>query len=138
MLMDYIYAFLIGGLLCVIAQVLMDLTSITPGKILVLYVTVGVILGAFGVYDKLVDFAGAGATVPLTGFGNSLANGAIKAAGERGVIGAFTGGMTGTAAGVARRSSLVMRRRCCSSPEQKNSGCGRPSAGTARRGGLCD
>ncbi len=62
MLMDYIYAFLIGGLLCVIAQVLMDLTSITPGKILVLYVTVGVILGAFGVYDKLVDFAGAGAT----------------------------------------------------------------------------
>ncbi len=101
MLMDYIYAFLIGGLLCVIAQVLMDLTSITPGKILVLYVTVGVILGAFGVYDKLVDFAGAGATVPLTGFGNSLANGAIKAAGERGVIGAFTGGMTGTAAGVA-------------------------------------
>lgn len=101
MVMDYVYAFLIGGLLCVIAQVLMDLTSITPGKILVLYVTVGVILGAFGVYDKLVDFAGAGATVPLTGFGNSLANGAIKAAGERGVLGAFTGGMTGTAAGVA-------------------------------------
>lgn len=101
MVMDYVYAFLVGGLLCVIAQVLMDLTSITPGKILVLYVTVGVILGAFGVYDKLVDFAGAGATVPLTGFGNSLANGAIKAAGERGVLGAFTGGMTGTAAGVA-------------------------------------
>ena len=101
MVMDYVYAFLIGGLLCVIAQVMMDLTSITPGKILVLYVTVGVILGAFGVYDKLVDFAGAGATVPLTGFGNSLANGAIKAAGERGVLGAFTGGMTGTAAGVA-------------------------------------
>ncbi len=99
--MDYIYAFLIGGLLCVIAQILMDLTSITPGKILVLYVTVGVILGGLGIYDKLVDFAGAGATVPLTGFGNSLAKGAIKAAGERGIIGAFTGGMTGTAAGVA-------------------------------------
>lgn len=98
--MDYVYAFLIGGLLCVIAQVLMDLTGITPGKILVLYVTVGVILGAFGLYDKLVDFAGAGATVPLTGFGNSLANGAIKAAGEHGILGAFMGGMSGTAAGV--------------------------------------
>ncbi|MGI6151492.1 MAG: stage V sporulation protein AE [Christensenellales bacterium] len=99
--MDYVYAFVIGGLLCVIAQVLMDLTSITPGKILVLYVTTGVVLGAFGIYDKLVEIAGAGATVPLTGFGNALAKGAIKAAGERGIIGAFTGGMTGTAAGVA-------------------------------------
>jgi len=98
--MQYVYAFVVGGLLCVIAQVLMDLTSITPGKILVLYVTVGVILGGLGIYDKLVDFAGAGATVPLMGFGNALANGAIKSASENGVLGAFTGGMTGTAAGV--------------------------------------
>ncbi len=99
--MQYLYAFLIGGALCVIAQLLIDLTRITPGKILVLYVSIGVVLGALGLYQPLVDFAGAGASVPLLGFGNSLARGAIKGAAERGVIGAFTGGMTGTAAGVS-------------------------------------
>ena len=99
--MQYLYAFLIGGALCVIAQLLIDLTRITPGKILVLYVSAGVVLGALGLYQPLVDFAGAGASVPLLGFGNSLARGAIKGAAERGVIGAFTGGMTGTAAGVS-------------------------------------
>ena len=99
--MQYFYAFVVGGALCVIAQLLVDLTRITPGKILVLYVTAGVVLGALGLYQPLVDFAGAGASVPLLGFGNSLARGAIKGAAERGVIGAFTGGMTGTAAGVA-------------------------------------
>ena len=99
--MQYFYAFVVGGALCVIAQLMVDLTRITPGKILVLYVTAGVVLGALGLYQPLVDFAGAGASVPLLGFGNSLARGAIKGAAERGVIGAFTGGMTGTAAGVA-------------------------------------
>lgn len=99
--MQYLYAFVVGGALCVIAQLLVDLTRITPGRILVLYVTAGVVLGALGLYQPLVDFAGAGASVPLLGFGNSLARGAIKGAAERGVIGAFTGGMTGTAAGVA-------------------------------------
>lgn len=99
--MNFLYAFLVGGLLCVIAQLLLDLTSLTAGKILVLYVSVGVLLGAFGLYQPLIDFAGAGASVPLLGFGNSLAQGAMKAAAEDGVIGAFTGGMKGTAAGVA-------------------------------------
>jgi len=99
--MNFLYAFLVGGALCVIAQLLMDLTGLTPGKILVLYVSLGVVLGAFGLYQPLIDFAGAGATVPLLGFGNSLAQGAIRAAEAEGVIGAFTGGMKGTAAGVA-------------------------------------
>ena len=99
--MNFLYAFLVGGALCVVAQLLMDLTGMTPGKILVLYVSAGVLLGAFGLYQPLIDFAGAGASVPLLGFGNSLAQGAIKAAEAEGIIGAFSGGMKGTAAGVA-------------------------------------
>lgn len=78
----------------------MDTTKLTPARILVIFVTVGAILGAFGIYDKLVEIGGAGATVPLPGFGNSLAKGAIKAVEEKGLIGAFTGGITGTAAGI--------------------------------------
>ena len=73
--MDYLKAFLVGGLLCVIGQILIDRTKLTPARILVAYVVAGVLLGAVGLYDKLVDFAGAGATVPLTGFGNTLARG---------------------------------------------------------------
>lgn len=99
--MQFLWAFLIGGAICVIGQVLVDLTNITPGKVLVLFVSIGVVLGALGLYQPLVDFAGAGASVPLLGFGNSLARGAIKGAAENGVIGAFTGGMTGTAAGIS-------------------------------------
>jgi len=97
---QYLFAFLIGGALCVIGQLLISLTRLTPARILVLYVTVGVLLGAFGVYEPLVDFAGAGATVPLTGFGNTLAKGAIEGAKQDGVIGAFTGGIKATAGGV--------------------------------------
>lgn len=97
---EYLKAFAVGGLLCAIGQVLIDYTKLTPARILVLYVVIGVILGAFGWYQPLVDFAGAGATVPLTGFGNSLANGVKKAVDEKGVIGAFTGGLTGTAGGI--------------------------------------
>ena len=78
----------------------MDTTKLTPARILVIFVTAGAILGAFGIYDKLVEIGGAGATVPLPGFGNSLAKGAIKAVEEKGLIGAFTGGITGTAAGI--------------------------------------
>lgn len=98
--MDYIRAFITGGIICVIGQILMDKTKLTPARILVIFVTVGAILGAFGIYDKIVEIGGAGATVPLPGFGNSLAKGAIKAVKEQGLIGAFTGGITGTAAGI--------------------------------------
>lgn len=98
--MDYIRAFITGGIICVIGQILMDKTKLTPARILVMFVTLGAILGAFGIYDKIVEIGGAGATIPLPGFGNSLAKGAIKAVEEKGLIGAFTGGITGTAAGI--------------------------------------
>ena len=99
--MQYLWAFVAGGAICVAAQLLVDLTSITPGRVLVLFVSAGVLLGALGFYQPFIEFAGAGASVPLLGFGNSLARGAIKGAAENGVLGAFTGGMTGTAAGIA-------------------------------------
>ena len=88
--MDYLKAFLVGGLLCVIGQILIDRTKLTPARILVAYVVAGVLLGAVGLYDKLVDFAGAGATVPLTGFGNTLARGIKKAVDEDGALGIST------------------------------------------------
>lgn len=99
--MDYLKAFLVGGLLCVLGQILIDMTKLTPARILVSYVVAGVILGAVGLYDKLADFAGAGASVPLTGFGNSLAQGVKKAVDEKGFWGIFTGGLTATAGGIA-------------------------------------
>lgn len=98
--MDYVKAFIVGGIICVIAQILMDKTKLTPARILVLFVTLGAILGAFGVYDKLVEFAGAGATIPLPGFGNSLANAVIKEVNEIGLLGIFSGGIKGAAAGI--------------------------------------
>lgn len=98
--MDYLKAFLIGGLLCVIGQILIDRTKLTPARILVAYVVAGVLLGAVGLYDKLVDFAGAGATVPLTGFGNTLGRGVKKAVDEDGALGILTGGLTASAAGI--------------------------------------
>ena len=93
--------FIVGGSICVIGQILIDKTKLTPARILVAFVTLGAILGGLGLYNHLVDFAGAGATVPLTGFGNALANGAIKAVHEKGFLGAFTGGITATAGGIA-------------------------------------
>ena len=99
--MEYLKAFLCGGLLCVIGQLLIDKTKLTPARILVGYVTAGVILGAVGIYPKLVEWGGAGATVPLTGFGNLLAKGVKKAVTEDGVLGAFTGGSTAAAGGIA-------------------------------------
>lgn len=98
--MDYLKAFLIGGAICVVGQILIDRTKLTPARILVCYVVLGVILGGAGVYEKLVDFAGAGATVPLTGFGNTLAKGVREAVQERGVLGALTGGLKATAGGI--------------------------------------
>ena len=99
--MEYLYAFITGGVLCVIAQLLIDYTKLTPARILVSYVVAGVILTGIGVYDKIVDFGGAGATVPLMGFGYSLANGVKTAIDEKGAIGIITGGLTATSAGIA-------------------------------------
>ena len=94
-------AFAVGGAICIIGQLLIDKTKLTPARILVIFVTTGAILGGFGIYEKLVDFAGAGATVPLTGFGNLLAKGAIEKVKSDGFIGAFTGGTAAAAGGIA-------------------------------------
>lgn len=99
--MTYFYAFVIGGIICVIGQLLMDGTKLTPAHVLVLFVTSGVVLTSIGIYEPLVKFAGAGATIPLPGFGYSLAKGALKGVGEKGVIGAFFGGVESTAGGIA-------------------------------------
>ena len=99
--MDYVWAFVVGGLFCVVAQILIDKTSLTPARILVFYVVAGVILGGFGIYKPLVDFAGAGATTPLTGFGYLISKGVKEAYAERGLLGALTGGFTAASAGIA-------------------------------------
>ena len=99
--MDYLNAFLCGGILCAIGQILIDKTKLTPARILTGYVVAGVILSALGVYQPLADWGGAGATVPLTGFGFSLAKGVQKAVAEKGWLGVFTGGLTATAGGIA-------------------------------------
>ena len=99
--MDYLKAFAVGGLFCIIGQVLIDRTKLTPARILVAYVVSGVVLGAIGVYEPLVEWAGAGATVPLTGFGYSLAKGVKEAVAKDGLLGAITGGVTSTAGGIA-------------------------------------
>lgn len=98
--MDYLKAFLVGGLLCLIGQILIDKTKLTPARILVGYVVAGVVLGAVGVYKPLVEFAGAGASVPLTGFGYNLAKGVKEAVTENGFLGVFTGGLKATAGGI--------------------------------------
>ena len=100
-MMEYFYAFIIGGLFCIIGQILIDKTKLTPARILVSYVVIGVILGGIGIYKPLVDFAGAGATVPLTGFGYSLAKGVKEAIDQSGFIGILTGGLKATAGGIA-------------------------------------
>ena len=99
--MNYLGAFLCGGLLCAIGQILIDKTKLTPARILTGYVVAGVLLTALGLYEPIVKWGGAGATVPLTGFGYCLANGVKKAIMEDGVMGAFTGGLTATAGGIA-------------------------------------
>jgi stage V sporulation protein AE len=98
--MEYLKAFLIGGFFCVIGQILIDKTKLTPARILVSYVVIGVVLGGLGLYEPLVEFAGAGATVPLTGFGNTLAKGVREAVDEKGFLGIFTGGLKATAGGI--------------------------------------
>lgn len=98
--MDYLKAFIVGGIICVIGQVLIDKTKLTPARILVSYVVIGVILGAVGIYKPLVEFAGAGATVPLTGFGYNLAKGVKEAVDTQGFIGILTGGLKASAGGI--------------------------------------
>ena len=110
-LLPYLWAFLIGGLLCVIAQLLIDRTNLTPARILILYVVSGVLLGAVGVYKPFVEFAGAGATTPLTGFGYLIADGVRRAVDEEGLIGALTGGLRASAAGIA--AALVFGYLAC-------------------------
>ena len=99
--MDYLKAFVIGGLFCVIGQILIDKTKLTPARILVSYVVIGVFLSGIGLYEKIVEFAGAGATVPLTGFGHSLAKGVREAIEKDGFLGIFIGGLKATAGGIA-------------------------------------
>lgn len=104
--MEYLKAFLCGGLLCLIGQVLIDRTQLTPARILTGYVVAGVFLSAVGLYQPLADWGGAGATVPLTGFGHSLAKGVEKAVTEKGWLGVLTGGLSGTAAGITAAVTL--------------------------------
>lgn len=98
--MEFVNAFWVGGLICVVGQILIDKTKLTPARILVLFVTLGVFLGLLGVYEPLVEFAGAGATVPLPGFGYTLFKGVKEAVAEKGFIGIFTGGVSAAAAGI--------------------------------------
>lgn len=98
--MDYLKAFLVGGLFCLIGQILIDKTNLTPARILVGYVVAGVILGGLGLYQPLIDFAGAGASVPLTGFGATLARGVKEAVNEKGALGILTGGLKASAGGI--------------------------------------
>ena len=99
-ILPYLKCFLVGELLCAAAQVLIDKTMLTPARILTLYVVLGVVLGALGLYEPLLNFAGAGAAIPLTGFGNTLARGVRQAVAEKGLLGAFTGGLTASAGGI--------------------------------------
>ena len=99
--MNYLWAFVVGGLFCVVAQILIDKTKLTPARILVGYVVAGVILGALGLYKPIIDFAGAGASTPLTGFGYLISKGVREAVDEKGLLGAITGGMSATAGGIS-------------------------------------
>ncbi|MBQ6077011.1 MAG: stage V sporulation protein AE [Clostridia bacterium] len=99
--MQYLWSFLVGGAICTVGQLLLSFTRLTSARILVLFVVSGVVLGGLGIYQPLVDFAGAGASVPLLGFGNALAKGAIEGAKAHGVLGAFSGGISATASGIS-------------------------------------
>ncbi len=119
-LLNCIKAFLIGGFICLIGQVLIDYTKLTPARILVSFVVAGVVLTAIGVYDPIVKFAGAGATVPLTGFGYSLAMGVKEAIKEFGLIGALSGGLAATAAGIAASVTFGLLMALIFKPKDKS------------------
>ena len=120
LLWEYGKAFLVGGLLCAAGQLLIDYTRLTPARILTLFVVSGVILGALGLYGPLADWAGAGATVPLTGFGNVLAEGVRKAVAEKGLLGAFTGGFTASAGGIGAAVFFGLLAAVLGRPGDKN------------------
>ena len=111
--------FVVGGIICIIGQILIDKTKLTPARILVIFVTTGVILGGLGVYQYLVDFAGAGATVPLTGFGYNLAKGAIESVQQMGLVGAFVGGVKAAAGGIAAAIFFGYLAALISKPKMK-------------------
>lgn len=119
MIMEYVWAFVIGGLLCAVGEVLIDYTKLTPARILTAYVVAGVVLGALGWYQPLVDFAGAGASVPLTGFGNVLVQGVQKAVDEKGFLGIFTGGLTGAAGGITAAMVFALIMACIFKSKEK-------------------
>lgn len=119
-IMQYVKCFVVGGLICVIGQILIDKTKLTSARILVLFVTLGVILTGIGLYKPLVDFAGAGATVPLTGFGYSLAKGVMEEVDSKGLIGVLTGGLTSTAAGISAAVFFGFIAALISKPKMKS------------------
>lgn len=117
--MPLLKCFVVGGLICIIGQILIDKTKLTPARILVIFVTTGAILGGLGIYKFVVDFAGAGATVPLTGFGYNLAKGAIEGVKEAGLVGAFTGGVKAAAGGIAAAVFFGYLASLISKPKMK-------------------
>lgn len=118
-MVDILKAFITGGIICVIGQLLIDYTGITPARIMVLFVVAGVLLGLFGIYQGIVDFGGAGATVPLTGFGNTLAKGVIKEVDQEGLVGVLTGGVKSAAAGIASAITFGYIMAIVSKPKVK-------------------
>lgn len=119
MIMEYLNAFWVGGLICALGQILIDKTKLTPARILVIYVCVGAVLTAIGLYEPIVDYAGAGATVPISGFGYSLAKGVMEAVDKEGFIGIFTGGITATAAGIAAAVTFGLIFAVLGKPKEK-------------------
>lgn len=117
--MSLLKCFVVGGLICIVGQILIDKTKLTPARILVIFVTTGAILGGLGIYKYIVDFAGAGATVPLTGFGYNLAKGAIEGVKESGLVGAFTGGVKAAAGGIAAAVFFGYLASLISKPKMK-------------------
>lgn len=117
--MEYLKAFLIGGLICAVGQILIDFTKLTPARILVTFVVLGVVLGGIGLYEPLVKWAGAGATVPLTGFGNALAQGTKKAIQEQGLLGVITGPLTAGSAGITAAIMCGLVASFLSKPKEK-------------------
>ncbi|MBR2886297.1 MAG: stage V sporulation protein AE [Clostridia bacterium] len=117
--MEYFNAFWVGGLLCAIGQILIDKTKLTPARILVIYVCVGAVLTAIGLYDPIVKYAGTGATIPISGFGYSLAKGVMEAVDKEGFIGIFTGGITATAAGIAAAVTFGLIFAILGKPKEK-------------------
>ena len=118
--MEFIRAFLVGGAICVVAQILIDLTKITPARIMVIFVVSGVVLGMLGIYPKLVEWGGAGATIPIIGFGNTMAKGVIDDVDKRGLLGAFSGGVRSGAVGIASAIFFGYIMSIVSKPKLKN------------------